>query len=47
MLTLENRETRISSFLDLAPNCRVMPLLSSHMKKFVIATPPRLLEGFS
>ena len=37
----------MSPFLDLAPYCRVMPLLSSHKKKLVIATPPRPFEGFS
>ena len=28
--TTENKDTRISPFLDMAPYCRVMPLLSSH-----------------
>ena len=44
---LRNKDTRISPLLDLAPYGRVMPLLSSHLKKFVIATPPRPFEGFS
>ena len=42
-----SKDAHVSPFLDLAPYCRVMPLLSSHEKNFVIATPPRPLEGFS
>ena len=47
MESLDTKETRVSPFLDLAPYYRILPLLSSHKKKFIIATVPRPFEGFS